>query len=291
MSTTASQTIASPRPTGPTCSPVLALTFTAVSSTPSSRARFARMAGLCGPSFGSWAWMITSQLTARQPGPLDPVDDLRQQPGAVQSVPSRDRYPDSARRCRPGRPRPAGRRPPRGRPRRRRNDPPGRADDRSACPPRISGRPSPSRCVSCPIPTRKAIISRRKGVSQATGHPPPSARHVVLRRRATVPPQGTEARAFCAIVVSARFWLSLAATLGVFPFFPWKAGIWEDCLKNYTFIHKPSDAIKFATKAISSCVDHAYGQSREQWLPLAFIVHIHFLEFAAQARTPPENGN
>jgi len=77
----------------------------------------------------------------------------------------------------------------------------------------------------------------------------------------------------------------------LFPFFPWQAGIWEDCLKNYTFIHKPSDAIKFATKAISSCVDHAYGQAREQWLPLAFIVHIHFLEFAAQARTPPENGS
>ena len=54
-STTAWQEIASPRPIGPTCSPVLALTFTAVSPTRSNRARLARMACLCGPSLGSCA--------------------------------------------------------------------------------------------------------------------------------------------------------------------------------------------------------------------------------------------
>ena len=89
MSTTAWQTIASPRPTGPTCSPVLALTFTAASSSRSSRARLARMAGLCGPSLGSWAWMIDVAVDRPPPGLLDPVDDLRQQPGAVQPLPLR----------------------------------------------------------------------------------------------------------------------------------------------------------------------------------------------------------
>ncbi|MGZ3396197.1 MAG: hypothetical protein ACXWPK_19040, partial [Isosphaeraceae bacterium] len=92
-------------------------------------------------------------------------------------------------------------------------------------------------------------------------------------------PARDQARAFRAQIVaslpaSGYPWPQLS---WLFPFFPWKAGIWEDCLKNYTFMHKPSDAIKFATKAISSCVDHAYGQAREQWLPLAFIVHIHYL--------------
>ena len=49
----------------------------------------ARIAGLCGPSFGSWAWTITSQLTGRQPARRDPVDDLGQQPGAVEPLPFR----------------------------------------------------------------------------------------------------------------------------------------------------------------------------------------------------------
>ena len=79
--------IASPRPMGPTCSPVLALTFTAVSPTRSSRARLARMAGLWGPSLGSWAWMITSQLTARHPARSIRSTTSAKQPRAVQPLP------------------------------------------------------------------------------------------------------------------------------------------------------------------------------------------------------------
>ena len=47
------------------------------------------MAGLCGPSFGSWAWTITSQLTGRQPARADRCDHLGQQPGAVEPLPAR----------------------------------------------------------------------------------------------------------------------------------------------------------------------------------------------------------
>ena len=45
------------------------------------------MAGLCGPSFGSWAWMITSQLTGRQPAPGHALDDLGEEPAAVEPLP------------------------------------------------------------------------------------------------------------------------------------------------------------------------------------------------------------
>ena len=46
------------------------------------------MAGLWGPSLGSWAWMITSQFTTRHPALADPGDHLGQQPRAVEPLPT-----------------------------------------------------------------------------------------------------------------------------------------------------------------------------------------------------------
>ena len=148
------------------------------------------MAGLCGPSLGSWAWMITSQLTARQPAARP---DRRPPPGAAccRAPSTAGRCRGNARRCRPGRPRPEARRPPHGRPRRRRNDPTRPRGCSIRSPPRINGRPSSNRCVSWPIPTRKLAppiqiatpaISNNQENRVAFSRPPDHPRYATLRR-------------------------------------------------------------------------------------------------------------
>ena len=81
--------IASPRPTGPTCSPVLALTLTAVSPTRSSRARLRADGLLVRAELGLLGVDDHVAIDGPPPDLLDPVDDLRQKPGAVQPTPLR----------------------------------------------------------------------------------------------------------------------------------------------------------------------------------------------------------
>ena len=134
-------------------SPVLAFTLTRRSGTPSSSARFARIAAFTGPSFGSWAKMVTSRLTIRQPSWFSRVERFAQEEPRVGVLPLRVGVrvgvADVAQ-CRGTEQgvgdgvqhhigvRMAGQ--------------PARVLDRT--PPRISGRPSTSRWVSCPVPTR-----------------------------------------------------------------------------------------------------------------------------------------
>ncbi len=79
--------MASPRPTSPTCSPVLALILTAPSPTRSSPARFARIAGLWEAELGLLGVDDHIAIDGAPSGPLDLVDHLRQEPGAIKPVP------------------------------------------------------------------------------------------------------------------------------------------------------------------------------------------------------------
>ena len=113
-----------------------------------------------GESLGRWAKTMQSMLTICQPkaahGARAPRRAFRPNRGRG----SRDRCRETSGRCRPARPRPAGRRSRRATARRHRCGRP--TPDRGECRfrPSRSGPPGRSRCVSCPIPTRIPSVAR-----------------------------------------------------------------------------------------------------------------------------------
>ena len=95
-------------------------------------------------------------------------DHLVEQVATIQTLAIAGRCRENARQYHPALPRLAGRPPARAAPRRRRND---RAGPRSygiVTPPRIKGRFSTSRCVSCPIPTRTRVPPSAETSSRPT---------------------------------------------------------------------------------------------------------------------------
>ncbi len=162
---TARVSMASPSPTGPIFSAVLAFTFTRSAGRPSSAAMRSRMAPMCGAIFGAWATMVLSTFTGSQPA------------SRTRCTATCSRRPESAPwkagsvsgKWRPMSPRPAA---------------PSSASVRACSsasasewpsrplskgivmPPSTSGRPSTRRCVSQPSPMR---MSQGFIVSPAAG--------------------------------------------------------------------------------------------------------------------------
>ena len=81
----------SPRPANPRRSVVVAFTLTSPTSQPRSAARFARIAGTCGASFGACAISVASRLPIRHPAVEAATPRLAQQHPAVGALPSRIR--------------------------------------------------------------------------------------------------------------------------------------------------------------------------------------------------------
>ena len=109
-STTARASIARPSPTGPSFSAVLAFTLTCPASRPSACAMRARMAAMCGASFGACAITVLSTLPICQPAARTRARRLGQQHASNRRPGTCDRCRGSGGRCRPARPRRAAHR-------------------------------------------------------------------------------------------------------------------------------------------------------------------------------------
>ena len=158
----ASQAIASCRPIGPDVLAGLGLDVHGALRRRRAAGRGSPGSSACaGPSLGSWAWMITSQLTARHPACSIRLDDLRQQLRAVEPLPLRVGVGVVLADVAQCRRLPAGRRPPRGRRRRRRNARPARASARSGA------RPGSAAALAQPM--RVVPDSHPHGVCSTTG--------------------------------------------------------------------------------------------------------------------------
>ena len=209
--TTASQAIASARPMGPTCSPVLALTLTAVGRDPEEPGDAGAEGGLVRAELGLLG--VDDQVAVDRPPALarHPVDDLGEEPAAVEPAPLGvgvgvvlADVPQAGRAR-------AGRRPGRAAPRRRRSARPGRADGRDG-PPRGSagGLRRADACRDRYPPARRPSLPSR--------NPGPAASRPVIEN----------------LIRSSSGVPSPHASSRVFPFFTSRLAIWEETEHSWT---------------------------------------------------------